>query len=57
MAAVPKLLTSGRFAVYDADGKVHVTVRLDGETEERHYELPALAAKMLRRKAGLDGVE
>lgn len=52
----PVRLASGKFSLYQTPkGGVHLTLMVEGETEERHVELPAMVVKMMMRRAGKDG--
>jgi hypothetical protein len=50
--AAPVAFLKGTFALYDTPaGGIHLAFRLDGEDADRHHELPAGMAAMLRQAA------
>jgi hypothetical protein len=49
----PEPMLKGRFAIYETpDGGLHLAYRADGEDEDRHVPIPALALKVMSAKVG-----
>jgi len=52
-APEPQALVSGKFTLYQTPkGGMHLALQVEGETEPRHVEIPAMMVKMMMRKAG-----
>lgn len=49
----PEPILKGRFAIYATpDGGLHLAYRADGDDEDRHVPIPALALKVMQHKVG-----
>lgn len=49
----PELIAAGKFALYKTPkGGMHLSMLVEGETEPRHMEIPAMMVKMMMRRAG-----
>lgn len=47
-------LASGKFALYKTpEGGMHMTLKLDGDEETRHFDVPSFVLKMLPKMPGL----
>lgn len=45
---IPEKLFEGKFTLYKTpSGGMHLTMRVDGEEEDRHFEVPSLMLKMM----------
>lgn len=55
---VVNMITSGKFALFATpSGGVHLTLKIEGEEEERHVEVPKMMLKMMKAKASMFGAE
>lgn len=49
----PTLLAAGKFSLYRTPkGAIHLALLVDGESEPKHVEIPAMALKMFGRNFG-----
>ena len=47
----PKLLMTGKVSLYEtARGGMHLTILVEGESEPRHVEIPAMMVKLMGKK-------